>query len=40
MTVQVAPGDAEATLAILRAAGEDARVIGRVQAGSRGVVIE
>jgi phosphoribosylformylglycinamidine cyclo-ligase len=40
MTVQVAPGDVDATLAILRAAGEDARVIGRVQAGNRGVLIE
>jgi phosphoribosylformylglycinamidine cyclo-ligase len=40
MTVQVAPGDADAALALLRGAGEDARVIGRVQAGSRGVVIE
>ena len=40
MTVQVAPGDADAALALLRGAGEEPRVIGQVQAGSRGVVIE
>ena len=40
MTVHVAPNDAEAALALLRSAGEQATVIGRVQHGSRGVVIE
>jgi len=39
MTVQVAAGDADRTLAALAAAGETAAVIGEVQSGNRGVVI-
>jgi phosphoribosylformylglycinamidine cyclo-ligase len=39
MTVQVAADDAAEALAVLRGAGQEARVIGRVQAGARGVVI-
>ena len=39
MTVQVAPADAERTLAALAAAGETAMAIGVVQTGGRGVVI-
>ncbi|MFI4891232.1 MAG: phosphoribosylformylglycinamidine cyclo-ligase [Steroidobacterales bacterium] len=40
MTVQVAPGDADSALAILREAGQEAAVIGVVRSGTRGVVIE
>jgi phosphoribosylformylglycinamidine cyclo-ligase len=40
MTVQVAPGDVPAALAVLRAAGQEAVVIGEVRQGTRGVVIE
>ncbi len=40
MTVQVAPGDADAALALLRAGGQEAAVIGAVRSGTRGVVIE
>jgi phosphoribosylformylglycinamidine cyclo-ligase len=40
MTVQVAAADAERAIAVLRAAGQDARLIGEVRSGSRGVVIE
>ena len=39
MTVQVAAGDADAALAVLRDAGQQALVIGHVQNGARGVVI-
>jgi phosphoribosylformylglycinamidine cyclo-ligase len=39
MTIQVAPDDAQRAIATLRAAGQEARVIGEVRAGSRGVVI-
>ncbi len=39
MTVQVAADDADRALALLRAAGQDAMVIGNVRAGARGVVI-
>ena len=39
MTVQVAPGDADRAIEVLREAGQEARVIGSVQAGDRGVVI-
>jgi phosphoribosylformylglycinamidine cyclo-ligase len=39
MTVQLAAGDAERAIAILREAGQEALVIGEVRAGSRGVVI-
>jgi phosphoribosylformylglycinamidine cyclo-ligase len=39
MTVQVAPGDADAAIAILRNAGQAATVIGEVHSGTRGVVI-
>ena len=39
MTVQVDAGDADRAIAILRAAGQDAAVIGEVKSGSRGVVI-
>ena len=40
MTVQVAPGDVPAALAVLRTAGQEAVVIGEVRQGTRGVVIE
>jgi phosphoribosylformylglycinamidine cyclo-ligase len=40
MIVVVAPADADAALAQLQAAGETVSVIGRVEAGTRGVVIE
>jgi len=39
MTVQVAAGEAARAIAVLRAAGQEALVIGAVQAGGRGVVI-
>ena len=39
MTVQVAPGDADRAVAMLRAAGQPALIIGEVRAGERGVVI-
>ena len=39
MAIVVASEDAEKTLAILRAAGEDAYVIGEVVAGDEGVII-
>jgi phosphoribosylformylglycinamidine cyclo-ligase len=39
MTIQVAPADAQRAIGILRAAGQDALVIGEVRAGTRGVVI-
>jgi phosphoribosylformylglycinamidine cyclo-ligase len=39
MTVQVAAGDADRAIAILRAAGQEALLIGEVKSGSRGVVI-
>jgi phosphoribosylformylglycinamidine cyclo-ligase len=38
MAVIVAPGDADAAIRLLRAAGEDARLIGDVRAGSNSVV--
>ncbi len=40
MTVQVAPGDADRAIDLLRNAGQEALVIGEVKSGSRGVVIE
>jgi phosphoribosylformylglycinamidine cyclo-ligase len=40
MVVVVAPTDADAALAQLRASGETATIIGRVASGPRGVVIE
>jgi len=40
MIVVVAPADADAALAQLKASGETASVIGRVASGTRGVVIE
>jgi phosphoribosylformylglycinamidine cyclo-ligase len=40
MVVVVAPSDADAALAQLKASGETASIIGRVAAGTRGVVIE
>jgi len=40
MIVVVAPADADAALAQLKAAGETASIVGRVGAGPRGVVIE
>jgi phosphoribosylformylglycinamidine cyclo-ligase len=40
MTVQVDAADAGRALALLRAAGQDALLIGEVRHGSRGVVIE
>jgi phosphoribosylformylglycinamidine cyclo-ligase len=40
MTVHVAAGDAERTMTILTAAGQEAQLIGEVRSGSRGVVIE
>jgi phosphoribosylformylglycinamidine cyclo-ligase len=39
MTVQVAAADAARAIAILRDAGQEALVIGRVESGTRGVVI-
>ena len=39
MTVQVAAGDAHRAIAVLAAMGQEARVIGEVRAGTRGVVI-
>jgi phosphoribosylformylglycinamidine cyclo-ligase len=39
MTIQLAPGDAGRAIAILGEAGQEARVIGEVRAGTRGVVI-
>jgi phosphoribosylformylglycinamidine cyclo-ligase len=39
MTVHVSAGDAERAIGILRAAGQEALVIGEVRAGKRGVVI-
>jgi phosphoribosylformylglycinamidine cyclo-ligase len=38
MVVILAPGDADAAVTLLRAAGEDARLIGEVRAGSNSVV--
>jgi phosphoribosylformylglycinamidine cyclo-ligase len=40
MTIQVAPGDADRAIQILREAGQEALVIGEVKSGTRGVVIE
>jgi phosphoribosylformylglycinamidine cyclo-ligase len=40
MVVVVAPGDVDAALASLQASGETASVIGTLQRGTRGVVIE
>jgi phosphoribosylformylglycinamidine cyclo-ligase len=40
MIVVVAPSDADAALATLRASGETAAVIGQVGRGTRGVVVE
>jgi phosphoribosylformylglycinamidine cyclo-ligase len=39
MTVQVAAADAGRAIDVLRAAGQEARVIGEVRSGTRGVVI-
>jgi phosphoribosylformylglycinamidine cyclo-ligase len=39
MTIQLAPGDADRAIGILRDAGQEALVIGEVRAGTRGVVI-
>ena len=39
MTVQVAASDADRAIGVLRAAGQEALVIGEVRAGTRGVVI-
>jgi phosphoribosylformylglycinamidine cyclo-ligase len=39
MTVQVAASDADRAIGILRAAGQEALIIGDVRAGTRGVVI-
>jgi phosphoribosylformylglycinamidine cyclo-ligase len=39
MTVQVSAGDAQRAISILRAAGQEALVIGEVRSGTRGVVI-
>jgi phosphoribosylformylglycinamidine cyclo-ligase len=39
MTVQVSAGDAQRAVGILRAAGQEALVIGEVRSGTRGVVI-
>jgi phosphoribosylformylglycinamidine cyclo-ligase len=39
MTIQLPAGDADAAIALLREAGQEALVIGEVRAGSRGVVI-
>ncbi|MGH9057502.1 MAG: phosphoribosylformylglycinamidine cyclo-ligase [Acidimicrobiales bacterium] len=40
MVVVVAPGDATAAVGALRSAGQDARVVGRLTAGSRQVVLQ
>jgi len=40
MTVHVSPGDVPLALELLRAAGQQAAVIGEVRRGTRGVVIE
>jgi phosphoribosylformylglycinamidine cyclo-ligase len=40
MTICVAAAEADRAIAILRAAGEDARVIGEVQRGNGGVIID
>jgi phosphoribosylformylglycinamidine cyclo-ligase len=39
MTIQLAPGDADRAIGILRDLGQEALVIGEVRAGTRGVVI-
>jgi phosphoribosylformylglycinamidine cyclo-ligase len=39
MTVQVAASDAQRAIGVLRAAGQEALIIGEVRAGTRGVVI-
>ncbi len=39
MTVQVAASDAQRAIGLLRAAGQEALVIGEVRTGTRGVVI-
>jgi phosphoribosylformylglycinamidine cyclo-ligase len=39
MTVHVAEADADRAMTILRQAGQDSRVIGKVQSGTQGVVI-
>ena len=39
MTIQLAPGDADRAIAILRESGQEALIIGEVRAGTRGVVI-
>jgi phosphoribosylformylglycinamidine cyclo-ligase len=39
MTIQLAPGDAARAIGILSDAGQEARIIGEVRAGTRGVVI-
>jgi phosphoribosylformylglycinamidine cyclo-ligase len=39
MTIQLAPGDAARAIGILADAGQEARIIGEVRAGTRGVVI-
>jgi phosphoribosylformylglycinamidine cyclo-ligase len=39
MTLQMAPADADRAIAALRAAGQEALVIGEVRTGTRGVVI-
>ena len=39
MTVQLASGDADRAIGILRESGQEAFVIGEVRAGTRGVVI-
>ncbi|MGA2776145.1 MAG: phosphoribosylformylglycinamidine cyclo-ligase [Steroidobacteraceae bacterium] len=39
MTIQVASSDAEAAIAALHAAGQEAMVIGEVRSGTRGVVV-
>jgi len=40
MTLFVAAADADRALAVLRAHGEQASVIGEVRSGNRGVMIE
>jgi phosphoribosylformylglycinamidine cyclo-ligase len=39
MTIQLAPGNADPAIGILRESGQEALVIGEVRAGTRGVVI-
>jgi hypothetical protein len=39
MTIQLAPGDANRAMGILRDLGQESLVIGEVRAGTRGVVI-